>query len=492
MINRFLLRAMGCFFTCLRPKDDRSNRSRPHVISSDSLRSKPALEPGVSKNRLSSLFLSEEKEESLRGNIENPCLGSPQINKGLRDEAKFLKACGTLPETPIEIRKGCEKFKVSPALDKDSEPSKSHSWLPNTSIKNLQSDNQIDQPSTPVKLYEEWGKGSVSSEQTPSSCITNVYTSEDSESGSHEIVIKVQANENDNVLVGPPWLSATIVQCRNKSVRFECNFDTSSSKGSSSENSCQDPRKYESPENLTVSKPSPKPTPLQLLDDMQTPGTVFPANLETSANGKTRIMSQYVYSVLNPVESASQWKLLKEDDFNSLQLSGEPRKSLEQSEIATPKPQREVKESSSGKDLEVEASLSSWVKPPQSTLDGDSPNIGTASSKNFRFGRAIGDRPIIGMVAAHWNENETSQISPKWWDGNGIPNSTNKYKEDQKVSWHATPFEERLEKALSEESVISQRKPISGRPIVYGECEESDTALSRLQTSTQSKSVVSF
>ncbi|KAJ6306703.1 hypothetical protein OIU78_021922 [Salix suchowensis] len=347
---------MGCFFTCLRPKDDRSNRSRPHVSSSDSLPSKPALEAGVSKNRLSSLFLSEEKEESLRGNIENPCLGSPQISKGLRDEAKFLKACGTLPETPIEIRKGCEKFKVSPALDKDSEPSKSHSWLPNTSIKKLQLDNQTDQPSTPVKLCEEWGKGSVSSEQTPSSCITNVHTSEDRESGNHEIVIKVQANKNDNVLVG-----------------------------SSSENSCQAPRKYESPENLTVSKPSPKPTPLQLLDDMQTPGTVFPANLETPANGKTRIMSQYVYSVLNPVESASQWKLLKEDDFNSLQLSGEPRESLEQSEIATPKPQREVKESSSGKDLEVEASLSSWVKPPQSTLDGDSPNIDAASSKKFSF-----------------------------------------------------------------------------------------------------------
>uniref|UniRef100_A0A6N2KLV4 Uncharacterized protein n=1 Tax=Salix viminalis TaxID=40686 RepID=A0A6N2KLV4_SALVM len=70
--------------------------------------------------------------------------------------------------------------------------------------------------------------------------------------------------------------------------------------------------------------------------------------------------------------------------------------------------------------------------------------------------------------------------------------STNKYKEDQKVSWHATPFEERLEKALSEESFITQRKPVSGRPIVFDECEESDTALSRLQASTQTKSVVSF
>jgi hypothetical protein len=318
-----------------------------------------------------------------------------------------------------------------------------------------------------------------------SSCITNVHNSEDSESGSRERVIKVQANENDDVVAGPPWLSASIVQSRNKSVRFECDFDTSSSKGSSSENSCQVPGKYESSGSLSVSKPSPKPTPLKLLDDMQTPGTVFPANLETSDNGKTRFRSQHVYSVLNPVESASQWKLLKEDDFNSPRLSGEPRESLEQSESATPKPERGVKESSSGKDLKVEASLSSWFKPSQSTLGEDNPTTGTASSKNFRFGRTPGDRPIIGMVAAHWNENEPSQISPKWWDGNGIPNSTNKYKEvrhttvfilfsllalivdafkepsfciqDQKVSWHATPFEERLEKALSEESVISQR-----------------------------------
>jgi hypothetical protein len=83
-------------------------------------------------------------------------------------QAKFLKACGTLTETPIEIRKACEKFNGSPTLDKDSEPSKFHSWLPSTSIKKLQLDNQTDQPLTPVKLCEEWGKGSVSSEQTPS------------------------------------------------------------------------------------------------------------------------------------------------------------------------------------------------------------------------------------------------------------------------------------------------------------------------------------
>ncbi|CAK7346642.1 unnamed protein product [Dovyalis caffra] len=475
---------MGCFFTCFRPKDERSNRSRPHAISSDSLRSKPAL-----------------KEESLHGDIENPCLGSPKINKGLRDERLHLK-----------FGKLAKSLKVRLLTIKIREPSKFHSWLPNTSMEKFQMDNQTDQPPTPVKLCEEWGKSSVSSEQTPSSCIT---TSEDGESGKR--VIKVLANESDNVVAGPSWLSATNVQSRNKSVRFECDFDTSSSTRSSSENSCQVPRKYESPGNLNVSKLSPKPTPLKLSDDMQTPGTVFPANLETLANGKTTIRSQYVYSVLNPVENASQWKLLKEDDFNSLKLSGQLSGSLEQSESATPKPEWGVKETSTGKDLKAEASLSSWVKPPQSAHDEDNTNVGTASIKNFRFGRTPGDRPIIGMVAAHWNENEPSEISPKWWDGNGIPNSTNKYKEvlhitlfilfspfalleasfkepsfcfqDQKVSWHATPFEERLEKALSEESFISQRKPISGRPVVFDECEESDTAVSRLQASTQAKSV---
>ncbi|KAJ6677113.1 ASPARTYL/GLUTAMYL-TRNA(ASN/GLN) AMIDOTRANSFERASE SUBUNIT, partial [Salix viminalis] len=155
-------------------------------------------------------------------------------------QAKFVKACGTLPETPIEIRKACEKFKGSPELDKYSETSKFHSWLPNTSIKKLQLDNQNEDSRTPVKLWED----------------------------------------------------------------------------------------------------------------------------------------------------------LNQETFH-----------------------------------QNEASLSSWVKPSQSTTGEDNPNIGTVAGKSSSSGKTPGDRPIIGMVAAHWNENEASRISPKWWDGNGIPNSTNKYKE---------------------------------------------------------------
>lgn len=88
------------------------------------------------------------------------------LNK-LHLQAKFLKACGTLPETPAEIRKASQKLKGSP-YEKDAESSKFHSWLPNTSIMKLQLDRQCDQPSTPIKLSEEQGSRSASLEHTPS------------------------------------------------------------------------------------------------------------------------------------------------------------------------------------------------------------------------------------------------------------------------------------------------------------------------------------
>ncbi|XP_062209450.1 protein JASON-like [Phragmites australis] len=126
-------------------------------------------------------------------------------------------------------------------------------------------------------------------------------------------------------------------------------------------------------------------------------------------------------------------------------------------------------------DLEL-PSLSQWLKPPNpkkpfrdEALTGDRSQSAKSTDE---------DRPIIGMVAAHWKDKEPENFAPKWWDGNGIPNSTNKYKEDQKVSWHATPFEERLEKALSEEKFLSERNCSSGQTTQFlgVEGEESDTA----------------
>ncbi|KAK7824052.1 protein jason [Quercus suber] len=192
---------------------------------------------------------------------------------------------------------------------------------------------------------------------------------------------------------------------------------------------------------------------------------------------------------MNPVESDSQWKLLREEDPNYHQLSGELKESLELPETTTPRPEAGIKETLPGKELKVEASLSAWLKPLPPIQDENIKFFDPASTRKPHFGRTPGDRPIIGLVAAHWNDNEPSHISPKWWDWNGIPNSTNKYKEDQLVSWHATPFEERLEKTLSEGSVITQRKPVYGKPIAFDENEESDTALSQLQSSTHPNGV---
>ena len=131
----------------------------------------------------------------------------------------------------------------------------------------------------------------------------------------------------------------------------------------------------------------------------------------------------------------------------------------------------------SGSDVEF-PSLSQWLKPPSS-----SKAIRDESYTSDTFNSAKSsdeDRPIIGMVAAHWKSEEPDNFTPKWWDGKGIPNSTNKYKEDQKVSWHAMSFEERLEKALSEEKLLSQRKCSTGNTSHFSgvEGEESDTAAS--------------
>ncbi|CAD6214845.1 unnamed protein product [Miscanthus lutarioriparius] len=121
-------------------------------------------------------------------------------------------------------------------------------------------------------------------------------------------------------------------------------------------------------------------------------------------------------------------------------------------------------------------SLAQWLKPTNrkkafrdEVVTGD----GSHSAKS-----SDDDRPIIGMVAAHWKDKDPENFTSKWWDGNGIPNSTNKYKEDQKVSWHVTSFEERLEKALSEEKLLSERNCSSGKTSQFlgVEGEESDTA----------------
>lgn len=210
-----------------------------------------------------------------------------------------------------------------------------------------------------------------------------------------------------------PRFSVTDTRQKSKSVRFECAIDMFSS-----ENENQNLKICQTPGYQIASMNSPYPTPLKLLDDMQTPGTVFPGSMENVTNGKARIRSQYVYPVLNPVQNVLQWKALKEDQFTSNQSSDKLRDSPAQ-ENPQEKQERHFKEASVGRELNVEASLSSWLKQPACQKD----------EGRTQLYRTPGDKPIVGLVATHWHDDECADNFPRGWDGNGIPNSTNKYKE---------------------------------------------------------------
>lgn len=223
-----------------------------------------------------------------------------------------------------------------------------------------------------------------------------------------------QHDSEKNAALVTPWPSATDIQRKNKSVRFECFTDTSSC-GSSSEYGGGHMKKMEASNNQSAHKSSPYPTPIKLSDEMQTPGTFYPATSEDFPNGKPRVRSQFVYSFCKPGENISQFKVLKEEDFDSEQDSGDLSG---------------LKNNSYENSSNVEGGLSSWLKPASVIQEERKKRLEEAYSQIPHFRKTPADRPILGMVAAHWSEEEGSDVPPpKWWDGNGIPNSTNKYKE---------------------------------------------------------------
>ncbi|KAH9602505.1 hypothetical protein KSS87_020964 [Heliosperma pusillum] len=396
--------AMGCFFDCFRIRND-PNRPRPRPRS----RPAPSLTPPTppttvtehvaEKIHLSSLFTAEEKKESVVGENPVPPVGRSDVDESLLEEVQLLKACGTLPQTPVEIRK---------AVKFSDQVEKSDMKRPPIALESA--------PDTPAAIPTD----EVSLETFESANSKSPETPEEN----HKVGFVAENSEKSHVQVQSSVMNA-----------------------------------------------SPYATPRKITDDMQTPGTVYATSMKSLTQGNGRIRSQYVYTTLNPIESISQLEDLKE----------------EHSETTSPvvgSSQKLVNNETFG-----DASLSTWLKPPPANGDGQNQEENITKPK----GRKVPtDRPIMGLVATHWNEPEkTPHVLPKWWDGNGIPNSTTKYKEDQKVRWHATPFEERLEKALSEETSIPERKLISGSPITFEELEgQEDTASSQLNTAP--KTVVSF
>ncbi|XP_019182282.1 PREDICTED: protein JASON-like [Ipomoea nil] len=461
--------AMGCFFSCFRlggggDPPTTPDRSRYQLVS------QPEAAVPCNWCNLSSLFISDEKEDQYgleAKGVEKQDIGTPELELNvteLRNQAKFLKACGTLQEAPSEIQKLSKECEDSSAL-KVVSPN-SGSWLPNSSIENQNLVEKPDQPLTPPKNCKEVMEGSDSSVVTPSSYMENGEKSIGSRNGSvsrNTPSIGINANKahGDTVSSVSPAILPSSTHI-NKSVRFELeSYPTTSAA-----------KTFSSRFASLKSQHSPYPTPLKLTNEMQTPGTVFPSYVNNNvANGKhPRVRYQYVVSTSN-----RELKELMDEDSTSIQdstsilLPSDMGKSLEHPNETNLNSEMVLRETVANKELELEASLSSSLNPSLNQVDSNLHFVESVHS-----GRTPGDRPILGMVAAHWHDHDTSHISPKWWNGNGIPNTTTKYKEDQKVSWHATPFVERLEKALSDETFVSQRKQIScPAPISFNENEGS-------------------
>lgn len=81
-------------------------------------------------------------------------------------QAKFLKACGTLKETPSEIRKAARRLIGSSPDEAGSDRSKFHCRLPDEATQKMQPDRPLEPP-TPLKLSKMLGEDLDSQDHSP-------------------------------------------------------------------------------------------------------------------------------------------------------------------------------------------------------------------------------------------------------------------------------------------------------------------------------------
>ncbi|PAN22866.1 hypothetical protein PAHAL_4G049800 [Panicum hallii] len=190
---------------------------------------------------------------------------------------------------------------------------------------------------------------------------------------------------------------------------------------------------------------SPFATPLVLRDDMQTPGTIYTSHRGASISGKrVQTRKQFIYPVLRPIENRLQQMELTEHS-SPLPPSNPPkRKNLEVDSVKKPK----------------QTYSTSVVK---SDVENQGDVKGAAGDQSYDECSFPTERPGFNASDLGWDiENPTPRL-PKTWDANGIPNTITRYKEGQRVSWHTTPFEERLLKVLSDEEHRPPRKVVRGK-----------------------------
>ncbi|KAK6141505.1 hypothetical protein DH2020_024750 [Rehmannia glutinosa] len=162
-----------------------------------------------------------------------------------------------------------------------------------------------------------------------------------------------------------------------------------------------------------------------------------------------RDRSDYINSVLNPVENISQWKAANSEPTLpfSFKTKSDQKKNANQ-EIA------------------VDASLSNWLSSPETATPPrrlvsvalrplraltveELRQISASNSPRKSPSRSPDEMTIIGTVGTYWNHSSSKKQSDSTSSFKGIPNTTSKYREDKRVNWHSTPFETRLDRALN-------------------------------------------
>ncbi|GLT57802.1 hypothetical protein SLA2020_307500 [Shorea laevis] len=192
-------------------------------------------------------------------------------------------------------------------------------------------------------------------------------------------------------------------------------------------------------------------------------------------NRDARDRSQYVDSVLNPVENLAQWKAVKVKASTPLQQEGKENISEEEFEIPFRSKAGRNETMLVDKKIAVDTSLSSWLVGFETTplSNASSSSVGNSRPKKVNGDRRISvvlaveelkqnfisvspkgskgwspdETPIIGTIGSYWSHTGQTVDSNSRSPGKGTPKLSRNI-EDAGVKWNATPLEARLEGAL--------------------------------------------
>ncbi|GAV82997.1 hypothetical protein CFOL_v3_26448 [Cephalotus follicularis] len=193
-----------------------------------------------------------------------------------------------------------------------------------------------------------------------------------------------------------------------------------------------------------------------------------------------RDRSQYVHSVLNPVENLTQWKAVKAKATPSLKYPAKENINVEQDfdvPISLEPSLRSNTKKLVDQEIAVDASLSSWLvelsettpmsKDSNNSVGNSPPSLkdkhilgvlaieelkqhSLSVSPRWSRSRSPGETPIIGTVGSYWSHTGQNVDKESSSPSKRMSEIRRKTKEDEKGNSNSIPFEVRLERALEQ------------------------------------------